>query len=139
MEYTGFHRAVRYIHNVARQRWPIALACEVECDEIDRLRRESAASSGVKPSYTACVTKAIGMAMAELSPQYPELNSTVGRFLFWRWASTFSGISVGVAVSREDMGLDRVFVRVIQEPQRLSLAELTAQLEHAATAPPEQI
>jgi pyruvate/2-oxoglutarate dehydrogenase complex dihydrolipoamide acyltransferase (E2) component len=139
MRYSGFHRAVSYIHNVARQRWPIALACEVECDEIDRLRRAAAAASRNKPSYTACVTKAIGMAIAELSPQYPELNSMIGRFLFWRWISRFNGISVGVAVSREEDGLDCVFNLVVPDPQHLSLEELTLRLKHAATAPADQI
>ena len=138
MRYSGFYRAVGYIHNVAKQRWPIAMACDVECDEIDRLRRAAAAGED-KPSYTACVTKAIGMAIAELSQQYPELNSMIGRFLIWRWVRRFNGISAGVAVSREEEGLDRVFNLVIQEPQLLSLAELTAQLEHASRGPAGEV
>jgi len=139
MRYSGFHRAVGYIHNVARAKWPISLSAEVEVDALQQLR-EQAKSRGVDPpSYTACVTKAIGMALAELSPQYPELNSMIGRFLFFRWISKFDGVSLGVAVSRDEDGLDRVYVMVIQEPAKLSLADLTARLDHASKAPASEI
>lgn len=134
MRYSGFHRAVRYIHAGVRRRWPVNFCNQVELDALDALRAASERAGLAKPSYTAAVTKAIAMAVAELQDTFPELNSMIGRFLGFHWISRFESISAGVAVSRDDDGMDRIFVQVIPEPHRLTLGDLTQRLRHASTA-----
>ena len=139
MRYTGFHRVVQYIHADVRQRWPICLANEVQVDALSALRAALRNSGQHPPSYTAAVTCAAAMAIEQVQEHYPEVNAMIGRWLFWRWLHHFEQISAGVAVSRQEQELDRIYVEVIGQPQQMSLDQITQRLKHAATAPAEQL
>lgn len=139
MSYTGFHRAVQIIHGDVRQRWQIAFVNQIEVSEIDSLRRACESAGKATPSYTACVTKAAGVAIAELSREFPELNSMIGGVLGFRFLKRFDGVSAGVAVARDEDGHDRVFVQILDSPQDMPLGEITAKLKHASTAPADTL
>ena len=139
MRYTGFHRVVQYIHADVRQRWPICLANEVQVDALAALRAAVRAAGRNPPSYTGAVTCAAAAAIDHVQQQYPEVNAMIGRRFWGRFLHHFQRISAGVAVSRQEEELDRIYVEVIDEPQKMSLDQVTEQLKHAATAPPEQL
>lgn len=139
MRYTGFHRAVQILHGEVRQRWQISFTNLIDLTELVQLREHAVAVGVGKPSYTACVVKAAAMAINELQGQYPELNAMVGRCLWFHWLKPFQGIAAGVAVSREEEGADRIFVRVLAAPQTMSLAAITSELHAAATRPAKEL
>jgi len=139
MRYSGFHRVVQHIHADVRQRWPVCLANEVQVDALSALRTAVRGLGQSPPSYTAMVTCAAAMAIDQVQKQYPEVNAMIGRWMFWRWLHHFEQISAGVAVSRQEQELDRIYVEVVRQPQQMQLDRITGQLKHAATAPAEQL
>lgn len=139
LHYSDFHRTVRVLFNDLDHRWPITLVKEIQVDALDQLRAAATKTSATTPSYTACVIKAAAQANDELRVRFPELNAVICHFLGFRWIREFGGISAGVAVSRDEDGLDRTFMLVIPEPQELSLGEITRRMQQAATAPEEQL
>jgi pyruvate/2-oxoglutarate dehydrogenase complex dihydrolipoamide acyltransferase (E2) component len=134
MRYTGFYRAVRHIHRDIRRRWRVSFVNEVDVRALEDLRAAAKRAGLTAPSYTACVTKAIAMSVAEVRTRFPEVNAMIGQFLGWHWIKSFGQIAAGVAVSRDEGGHDAVYVLSVPEPQSKTLVELTQTFAHASTA-----
>ncbi len=133
MRFTGFHRAIAIFHREHRQTFPIHFGNEILVEELDKLRNRYKQAGLQAPSYTAMVIKAIAIGIKETSKQYPEINSFLTGFAGWKTIHTFDRISAGVAVSRDEDGLDRTIHGVIQDPEQTPLSKITAQLKIFST------
>lgn len=135
MKYNGFHRAIGILHRENSTTWPICLCNEVEADALDRLRSGYTAIGLQPPSYTAMVIKAAALAIAEVSRDYPEINSFLSNVPGFRRIHYFDTISAGCVVSLEADGDDQAYMAVVQRPHERPLAELTEQLQASSTSP----
>ena len=139
MRYTGFHRLMRFVHREVRGAWQVHFGNEIETDQLDRFRQRYKDQNLIPPSYTAMVIKSTAVAMKELIPTYPQINSMLVGFPGWRRIHTFDRISAGVAVSRNDDGQDGVVVGVIEDPEAQTLTYITEHLQQMATAPVQDV
>lgn len=121
-------------------RWTAAMAFSV--DEVNRMNVVSFISlidatslatirdqgvDGMKPTYTALVIKAISLALRE----HPEMNRLVLGGLYRHRLVQLRPVDAVVAVER-DQG-ERVYSAILRDTDRMSVAEITANLHHLAT------
>lgn len=140
MRYTGFHRLMRLVHRGEVQNsWQVHLGNEIIADQLDLLRQQYKDLNSPPPSYTALVIKAIGLAMRQVSRDYPEINSMIAGFPGFRRIHTFDQITAGVAVSRIENDRDSVVVGVIENPETRLLSSITTELKQLGTLPVKDV
>jgi pyruvate/2-oxoglutarate dehydrogenase complex dihydrolipoamide acyltransferase (E2) component len=109
----------------------VTFLSEVDLSEIEDIRR---LAGDTKPSYTAFVAKALGLALKE----FPYANRRVARRFWIPFAGPrlqrFEHCDVAIAVERDIPGAESAaFVDILRDVDRLSLAEMTAWLRQLAT------
>ncbi|WP_435011476.1 2-oxo acid dehydrogenase subunit E2 [Tundrisphaera lichenicola] len=109
----------------------VSFLAEVDLTEVEEIR--GLAPSGLKPSYTALVAKAVALALGD----FPYANRRVCRRAWAPFASrlqSFTRRDVAVAVEREIPGAESVaFIDILRDADELSLAEMTESLRALAT------
>ena len=123
-----FFEAVRSIveHEI-RPGNTVSFFTQVDLTEVERVRRLAAGAR--KPSYTAFVAKAVALALRE----FPYANRRVCRHPWLPFAGrrlqTFRRCDIAVSVERDLPGSESaVFMDILHDADRLSLAEMTDQL-----------
>ncbi len=139
MRYSGFHRAIGILHGEHKATWPIHFTNEIETAKLDELRQRYKDAGQTPPSFTSMVVKAIALAVNEVSGQFPEINAYLKNFFGWKTIHDFDRISAGVAISRNEDGLDRAMTAVVQDPEAKPLTAITKELRDAATLPVQDV
>lgn len=108
----------------------VSFMTEVDLTEIERVR---SAASGIRPSYTAFVAKAVALALLD----FPYANRRVCRSPWRLWLGhrlqRFHHCDVAVASERDIPGAESVaFFDVFRDVDRVSLGELTEALRALA-------
>ena len=109
----------------------VSFFSEVDLTELEQLRQAAAKN---KPSYTALVVKAVGLALRE----FPNANRRICRRAWLPFLSPrqqqFHQCDVAVACERDIAGADGVaFVDIFRDADRHTLQEITAWLRDLAT------
>ena len=112
----------------------VAMVNEIDMSSVERLRARVEAETGVRPTYTAFVVKAISLALRE----HPTANRVpIGPF-FWKRIVQLEDVDMTVAVERDQPGIEQAaFAGTVKHTDRLSLAEITGELRELANATPE--
>ncbi len=140
MKFSGFHSTMHILHREEQRLWSICLGQDVNAEAMAALRqRHKDAGINPAPSYTAMVVKAIGMAIAEVREQYPEISAMTRRFLWWRWIHEFKEPTAGVAISRTEGGQDQAMAGVVPAPHRTGLVDITEYLRDISVKPLHEV
>jgi hypothetical protein len=139
MMHAGFQRAMRIEHRAVRRGWIVHFSNLIDATQLEAFRARYSQLGVTPPSYTALVVKAIACALRNLLPTYPELNCAMTGLPFWKRVHYFDRVSAGVAISRDEEGLDGVVLGVIQDPDSMSLSQMTAQLRSYSTLPVKDV
>jgi hypothetical protein len=139
VRYSGYQSAIWITYREQRSSWPICFCNEIEADRLEELRERYRRHNLRPPSYTALVVKAIARGIAEIQPEFPEINSMLTGFLGWKTIHTFKRISAGVAISRAENGRDLGYQSVLQDPEKTPLTEISRRLQEHATAPAKDV
>jgi pyruvate/2-oxoglutarate dehydrogenase complex dihydrolipoamide acyltransferase (E2) component len=110
----------------------VTFICEVDLTQAQRLRQEAGEQ---RPSYTAIVAKAVGLALRE----FPYANRRVARRAWLPLASPrlqrFERCDIGVAVERDVPGAESVaYVDVLRDADRQSLGQINDWLRELAAS-----
>lgn len=109
----------------------VHFTAEIDLTEIERVR--AAASTALRPTYTAFVAKAVAIALRE----FPYANRRLFRPLalpFLSYFQSFSGTDVAVAIERNIEGQAAVaYIEVLRDVHLQSLEELTEKLRVFST------
>ncbi|HYN78624.1 MAG TPA: 2-oxo acid dehydrogenase subunit E2, partial [Lamprocystis sp. (in: g-proteobacteria)] len=110
----------------------VTFLSQVDLSQIERVRGEAARAGIRKPSYTACVMKAVALALRE----YPYANRRLVRFpLIGPRVQRFNHIDAAVLIERELPEAPMVaFVDMIRDADGRTLADLTGRLHDLATS-----
>src|SRR5262245_51970035 len=112
----------------------VAMSSEIDLTSAERVRQSIEESVGVKPSYTALVTKAVSLALRE----QPHANRVPVGPWFWTKVLQLNTIDVSVMVERDVPGDEQAaFAATIRDTDKKDLATLTRELRELANATPE--
>ena len=112
----------------------VAMLTEIDMSSANRLRTFVEAQSGVRPTYTALVAKAISLAMR----RHPHANRIAVGPRPWRRIINLQDVDISVAVERDLPGLEQaVFVGTIRQTDNKDLAAISNELRELANATPE--
>lgn len=103
----------------------VGFLSEVDMTECIRLREEIGNKTGVKPSYTAFVARAIALTVKT----HPYANRITVEWPFFKRIVQLEEINLTVAVERDTPGNEQaVYAGTIRNTDQLGLAELTQEL-----------
>jgi len=112
----------------------VGMLTEVDMTSAERLRRRVEAEAGVRPSYTALLTKAVSIALRENE----HANRVLVGFRFWKRLVQLHRVDMTVAVERDEPGIEQAaFAATIQNTDEKNLAQITEELRDLANATPE--
>ncbi len=112
----------------------IAMLAELDMSSAERLREAVKTESGVKPSYTALVAKAVSLALR----RHPHANRILVGPRFWSRVIQLTDVDTTVAVERDLPGQEQaVFAGTIRGTDFKDLATLTNELRELADVTPE--
>jgi pyruvate/2-oxoglutarate dehydrogenase complex dihydrolipoamide acyltransferase (E2) component len=112
----------------------VAMLSELDMSSAQALRVAVGKASGVKPSYTAIVAKAISLALRE----HPYANRITVEWPFWRRILQLDDVHMTVAVERDRPGIEQaVFAGTIRNTDKLDLVAITRELQGLAQATEE--
>ena len=112
----------------------VAMLSELDMHSAEALRATINQTAGIKPSYTALVTKAISIALRE----HPYANRIAVEWPFWRRIVQLHEVHMTVAVERDRPGIEQaVFAGTIRNTDELTLAQITKELQALAQATEE--
>ncbi len=111
----------------------VAMLSEVDMTSAEAVRA-SLSKSGVRPSYTALVAKAVSVALRE----QPHANRVPIEWAFWRRIVQLHQVDVTVAVERDQPGSEQaVYAGTIRGTDGMDLQQLTRELQGLAQATEE--
>lgn len=109
----------------------VAMLSEIDMTQCVRLRARIGESQGVKPSYTAFVTRAVSLMLKK----HPYANRMTLEWPFFKRIIQLENIHVTVAVERDEPGIEQaVYAGTIRNTDTLDLVGLTTELQHLAKA-----
>lgn len=123
-------RVLHSLNNEVPSPRMVQFISEVDLSAIDRLRSRH---EGHKPSYTACIAKAIGLAIRE----YPYANR---RWFWWgplRRLLEFEGIHIAIAVERH-MSERTAAPEILYHVDKLPLKDIQARLKEWSESDPKE-
>lgn len=127
----------RIVEYEIRPAYTVSFVTEVDLTSVEAVRRAAEVEGHPKPSYTAFVAKALGLALRE----FPYANRRVCRRA-WLWflgprLQCFTGCDIAIAVERQVPGAESVaFVDVLRGAADQSVWEITAWLSDLSRADP---
>lgn len=130
-------RFFRILHGLNKENMSdnkVAMLSEVDMSAVERLRKQTESQTGIRPSYTAMVVKAVSLALR----RHPHANRIPVGFLGWRRLIQLHIVDMTVAVERDLPGIEQgVFAATIRHTDEKDLAVLTRELRDLANATPE--
>lgn len=109
----------------------VAMLSELDMSAAEAVRSSLVESTGIKPSYTALVAKAVSLTLRE----QPHANRVPIGWLLWRRVVQLHRIDMTVAVERDQPGSEQaVFAGTIRNTDSMGLVELTRELQALAQA-----
>ena len=112
----------------------VAMLSEIDMSSAERVREQIGQSAGLKPSYTALVTKAVSRALSE----QPHANRIPIEWPFWKRIVQLHQIHMTVAVERDHPGNEQaVYAGTIRNSDQLDLVAITRELQALAQATEE--
>lgn len=112
----------------------VGMLTEVDLSSAQRLRAKAERLTGVRPSYTTLVIKAIALALRE----HPSANRVLVGPWFWRALVQLKAVDVTVMVERDWPGHEQAaFADTIRDCDTKDLATITKELRDLANATPE--
>ncbi|MCK6472155.1 MAG: 2-oxo acid dehydrogenase subunit E2 [Planctomycetes bacterium] len=109
--------------------------CELDATGMDAVRAECRRRGSPAPTYTAFVVQAAARALME----HPNLNALIVEGPFRTRLVPLNNVTATVAVERVVGGVDTVFSSRLENAAGRTLADLTEELRHYATAPVEDV
>lgn len=107
----------------------VAMMSEIDMSQCIRLRDAVGQTSGQKPSYTACVARAVALTLKT----HPYANRTTLEWPFFKRVVQLDEINITVAVEKDTPGLEQAtYAGTIAHTDTRSLAELTEELRRLA-------
>lgn len=112
----------------------VAMLSELNMSSAQALRATINEMTGIKPSYTAIVAKAISLALCE----HTYANRITVERPFWRRILQLQEVHMSVMVEHDRPGIEQVaFAGTIRNTDKLDLAEITKELQALAAATEE--
>ena len=109
----------------------VAMLSEIDMSQCVRLRAAIGKQHGVKPSYTALVTRSVALTLKKL----PYANRMTLEWPFFRRIIQLNNIHITVAVERDEPGIEQaVYAGTVRNTDTLNLVELTNELQKLAKA-----
>ncbi len=109
----------------------VAMLSEIDMSQCVRLRAAIGDQHGVKPSYTALVTRSVALTLKKL----PYANRMTLEWPFFRRIIQLNNIHITVAVERDEPGIEQaVYAGTVRNTDTLNLVELTNELQKLAKA-----
>lgn len=109
----------------------VAMLAELDMTSAEAVRVSTKDITGVKPSYTAVVAKAVALALRE----HPYANRIAVEWPFWRRILQLHEVHLTIAVERDKESVEQaVFAGTIRDTDRLDLAAITRELQALAQA-----
>ena len=107
----------------------VAMMSEIDMSQCIRLRESIGQTCGQKPSYTACVARAVALTLKT----HPYANRTTLEWPFFKRVVQLDEINITVAVEKDTPGLEQAtYAGTIAHTDTRSLAELTEELRRLA-------
>lgn len=107
----------------------VAMLSEIDMSQCIRLRDFVGLQTGQKPSYTACVARAVALTLKT----HPYANRTTLEVPFFKRIVQLDEINITVAVERDTPGIEQAtYAGTIPRTDDLSLAQLTDELRRLA-------
>jgi pyruvate/2-oxoglutarate dehydrogenase complex dihydrolipoamide acyltransferase (E2) component len=112
----------------------VGMLSELDMSSAIALRTAISKETGVKPSYTAIVAKAIALALIE----HPYANRITVERPFWRRILQLHDVDMSVMVERDRPGIEQVaFAGTIRHLDKLDLVAITGELQDLAQSTEE--
>lgn len=112
----------------------VAMLSELDMTSAQALRSIISKQTGIKPSYTAIVAKAISISLRE----HPYANRISVERPFWKRIIQLHDVNMTVAVERDRPGIEQaVFAGTIRNTDKLDLVTITRELQALAQATEE--
>ena len=112
----------------------VAMLSELDMSSAQVLRKSVNEATGVKPSYTAIVAKAISLALRE----HTYANRIPVEWPFWRRILQLHEVHMSVAVERDRPGIEQAaFAGTIRNSDKLDIVEITKELQGLAQSTEE--
>ncbi len=112
----------------------VAMLSELDMTSAQALRTALNKQTGIKPSYTAIVAKAISIALRE----YPYANRMAMERPFWKRILQLHDVHISVMVERDHPGTEQVaFAATIRNTDKLDLTAITRELQDLSKATEE--
>ncbi|WP_374265873.1 2-oxo acid dehydrogenase subunit E2 [Zoogloea sp.] len=109
----------------------VAMLSQIDMSQCVRLRSAIGVEHGVKPSYTALVTRAVALTLKQL----PYANRMTVEWPFFRRIVQLNNIHITVAVERDEPGTEQaVYAGTVRNTDTLDLVALTNELQRLAKA-----
>ena len=109
----------------------VAMLSEIDMSQCIRLRAQIGEQVGVKPSYTAFVTRAVALMLKK----HPYANRTTLEWPFFRRIVQLENVHITVAVERDAPGIEQaVYAGTVRDTDQLNLVDLTRELQRLAKA-----
>ena len=107
----------------------VAMLSEIDMSQCIRLRNTIGAGAGQKPSYTACVAKAVALTLKT----HPYANRTTLELPFFKRIVQLDEINITVAVERDSPGIEQAtYAGTIPRTDKWSLVALTEEMRRLA-------
>ena len=107
----------------------VAMLSEIDMSQCIALRDRIGAATGQKPSYTACVARAVALTLKS----HPYANRTTLELPLFKRIVQLDEINITVAVERDTPGLEQAtYAGTIARTDEYSLSELTDELRSLA-------
>ncbi len=106
----------------------------VDMSSAERLRKQVEAATGVRPTYTSLVIKAVTRTLNE----QPHANRIRVGLPFFKRNVQLKGVDMTVAVERDEPGIEQAaFAGTIESTDEKNIAQITEGLRELANATPE--
>ena len=107
----------------------VAMLSEIDMSQCIALREAISKKTGQKPSYTACVARAVALTLKT----HPYANRITFEIPFFKRIIQLEEINITVAVERDTPGTEQAtYAGTIARTDKLSLPELTSELRRIA-------
>ena len=107
----------------------VAMLSEIDMSQCIALREAIGNETGQKPSYTACVARAIALTLKT----HPYANRITLEIPFFKRIIQLEEINITIAVERDTPGVEQAtYAGTITRTDELSLSELTSELRRIA-------
>jgi hypothetical protein len=124
-------RAFWTLNDEMRPAHKVTFVREIDASAMELLRQATATTTGIKPSYTAIIIKAVTLALQE----YPYANRAILGLPFCKQLVQFSDVDITVAIERDVPGAEAVVLAdTITDPRNKSLTAITEELRGFSVA-----